>query len=154
MYAAVKKMEAAAYSARVEATEPQFRHEMFVSTVGGGVDLAFQVYHLSDQLYVYIGGADGRFEDCAFGVKARGSLGGGGVATTTLLGTESSSRASSDAARRLAMRSGKSIVISVNMPEGAEDLQGEAEKVLIRYLRENGALESDLKSLERALGGL
>jgi hypothetical protein len=52
------------------------------------------------------------------------------------------------------MRSGKSIVISVNMPEGAEDLQGEAEKVLIRYLRENGALESDLKSLERALGGL
>ena len=154
MHAAVKKMEAAAYSAQVEVTEPQFRHEMFVSTVGGGVDLAFQVYHLSDQLYVYIGGADGRFEDCAFGVKARGSLGGGGVATTTLLGTESSSRASSDAARRLAMRSGKSIVISVNMPEGAEDLQGEAEKVLIRYLRENGALESDLKSLERALGGL
>jgi hypothetical protein len=75
------------------------------------------------------------------------------VATTTLLGTEASARASSDAARRLAMRSGKSIVVSVNMPAGAEELQGEAEKVLIRYLRENHALEGEMRDLERALGG-
>lgn len=52
------------------------------------------------------------------------------------------------------MKSGKSIVISVNMPEGCEELQGEAERVLVRYLRENGALEKDMKELERALDGL
>jgi hypothetical protein len=137
----------------VEAVEPQFRHEMFLADVRG-VELAFQVYHLSDQLFVYIGGGDGRLSDFAFGVKARGSLGGGGVATTTLLGTETSARASSDTARRLALKSGKSVAVSVNLPEGMEDLQGDAEKVLIRYLRENGALENELKSLEKALGGM
>ena len=137
----------------VETTEPRLRHEMFVADVRG-VELAFQVYHLHDQLFAYIGGCDGRFSECAFGVKARSSLGGGGVATTTLLGTEASARASSDAARRLALRSGKSIVMSVNMPAGAEELQGDAEKVLIRYLRENHALEGEMNDLERALGGM
>ena len=138
---------------RAEAVEPGLRHEMFVADVRG-VELAFQVYHLHDQLFAYIGGRDGRFSECAFGVKARRGGGSGGVATTTLLGTEASARASSDAARRLAMRSGKSIVVSVNMPAGAEELQGEAEKVLIRYLRENHALEGEMSDLERALGGL
>ena len=76
------------------------------------------------------------------------------MATTTLLGSEASARASSDAARRLALRSGKSIVMSINMPAGAEVLQGEAEKVLIRYLRETKELESDVKDLERALGAM
>jgi len=137
----------------VEAAEPRLKHEMFVSNVRG-VDLAFHVYHLHDQIFAYVGGEDGRFDECAFGVKARASAGGGGVATTTLLGSEASARASSDAARRLALRSGKSIVMSINMPAGAEVLQGEAEKVLIRYLRETKELESDVKDLERALGAM
>ena len=146
-------MNSTTYGVEVEATEPRMRHEMFVADVRG-VELAFQVYHLEDQLYVYIGGKEGNLTQCAFGVRVRGGLGGGGVATTTLIGSEAGARASSDSARRLAMKSGKSIVISVNMPEGCEELQGEAERVLVRYLRENGALEKDMKELERALNGL
>ena len=151
----VKKEEGTPASGEcvVEAAEPRLKHEMFVSNVRG-VDLAFQVYHLHDQIFVYVGGEDGRFDECAFGVKARASVGGGGVATTTLLGTEASARASSDATRRFALRSGKSIVMSVNMPAGAEMLQGEAEKILIRYLRETKELDGDLKDLERAFGGM
>ena len=42
----------------VEAAEPRLKHEMFVSNVRG-VDLAFQVYHLHDQIFVYVGGDDG-----------------------------------------------------------------------------------------------
>ena len=38
----------------VETTEPRLRHEMFVADVRG-VELAFQVYHLHDQLFAYIG---------------------------------------------------------------------------------------------------
>ena len=40
------------------------------------------------------------------------------------------------------------------MPAGAEVLQGEAEKVLIRYLRETKELESDVNDLQRALGAM
>ena len=139
--------------ATVVATEPRMRHETFVADVSG-VELAFEVYHLHEQLFVYIGGSDGRFTECAFAAKARTSLGGGGVAATTLLGTEASARASTDAARRLALRSGKSIVMSVNMPVGAEHLQVDAERVLIRYLRETHAVEGEVRDLERALGAM
>ena len=50
-------MDSTTYGVEVEATEPRMRHEMFVADVRG-VELAFQVYHLEDQLYVYIGGKE------------------------------------------------------------------------------------------------
>ena len=40
------------------------------------------------------------------------------------------------------------------MPAGAEMRQGEAERILIRYLRETKELDGDLKDLERAFGGM
>lgn len=139
--------------ASVVATEPRLRHDVFVADVRG-VSLAFEVYHLHEQLFAYVGGVDGRFADCAFAAKARTTGGSGGVAATTLLGTEVSARASTDCARRLALRSGKSIVASVNLPAGAEALQDEAEKILIRHLRETHAIEGDVRELERALGAM
>jgi len=146
-------MECTTYGVDVERTDARLRHDMFVSRVRGR-DVAFQIYHLHEQIYAYVGDVECAYAQSAFGVRVRGGLGGGGAATTTLIGTESGARASSDAARRLALKSGLSIVIGVNLPEGSEDLQGEVELELIRYLRESGAMEKDMRELERALHGM
>ena len=104
------------------------KHEMFVRTCRGGSGVSGVYLH--DQIFVYVGGEDGRFDECAFGVKRARSVRG---RRKQHAAEERKPRRAHRAMRRGdSLRSGKSIVMSVNMPAGAEMLQGEAEKILIR----------------------